>query len=169
MLRESRLGLSDRESFMPRHQWPGVTYDGSSPVPRSHLAYTRMGLVSRSPNPYACGSNGLQTGHSVYNTVKHPNKGHIGDRPFVPCRRVVPSRRFSYFWLRDPVCSWRSTAHAHGRFSIDFELTPFVLSSTFFFWTKNSVQYLWIWRNLLTNALYDGQCRAWWSQYRRLL
>ena len=25
----SSLGVSDRESFTPRHQWPGVTYDGS--------------------------------------------------------------------------------------------------------------------------------------------
>ena len=47
--------------------------------------------------------------------------------------------------LRDPVWLWRSTAHAHGRFSMDFELMPLVLSSNLFFWTKNSVQCLWIW------------------------
>ena len=35
--------------------------------------------------------------------------------------------------LQDTDCSWHSTTHAHGRFSIDFELTPLVLSSIFFF------------------------------------
>ena len=30
-----------------------------------------------------------------------------------------------------------------------------------FFWTKNSVQYLW---DLVTNVLY-GQCRVWWSHF----
>ena len=71
--------------------------------------------------------------------------------------------------LRDTVCSWRSTAHAHGRFSMDFELTPLVISSIFFFWTKNSVQCLWIWRDLVTNVLYDGQCRAWQSHFKNIV
>ena len=38
--------------------------------------------------------------------------------------------------LRYTVCLWRSTAHAHGWFFMDFELTPLVLSSTFFFGPK---------------------------------
>ena len=33
------------------------------------------------------------------------------------------------------------------------------------FWTKNGVQYLWIWRDVVTNFLYDGQCRAWRSHF----
>ena len=35
-----------------------------------------------------------------------------------------------------------------------------VLSSISCFEPKNSIQYLWIWSNLVTNVLYDGQCRA---------
>ena len=35
--------------------------------------------------------------------------------------------------LRDTVCAWRSTAHAHGWFSMDFELMPLVMSSIFLF------------------------------------
>ena len=50
----------------------------------------------------------------------------------------------------------------------NFELTPLVLSSIFF-WTKNSVQYLWIWRDLVTNVLYNGQCRAWWSHFKSVV
>ena len=38
--------------------------------------------------------------------------------------------------LRYTVCLWRSTAHAHGWFFMDFELTPLVLLSTFFFGPK---------------------------------
>ena len=34
--------------------------------------------------------------------------------------------------LRDTVRSYRSTAHAHGRLSMDFELTRLVQSSVFF-------------------------------------
>ena len=30
----------------------------------------------------------------------------------------------------------------------------------YLFWTKNSIQHLWIWRDLVTNVLYDGLCRV---------
>ena len=65
---------------------------------------------------------------------------------------------------------WRSTAHAHGWVSMDFELTPLVLLSMFF-WTKISVQYLWIWRDLdlVTNILFDEQCRAWQSYFKNIV
>ena len=53
--------------------------------------------------------------------------------------RLFPSRlyRLGVKWgqllrLRDTVCSWRSAVHAHGQFSMDFELMPLVLSSIFF-------------------------------------
>ena len=52
---------------------------------------------------------------------------------------------------------------------MDFELTPLVISSIFFFWTKNSVQCLWIWRDLVTNVLYDGQCRAWRTHFKNIV
>ena len=62
---------------------------------------------------------------------------------------------------------WRSTAHVHGRFSMDFELTPLMLSSMFF-WTKNSVQCLWFWR-VVTNVLFDEQGRAWQSHFKNIV
>ena len=50
---------------------------------------------------------------------------------------------------------------------MDFELTPLVLSiaSIFFFFLKC----LWIWRDLVTNVLFDGQCRAWQSHFKKKL
>ena len=75
------------------------------------------------------------------------------------CRWVNQFDAWTQLRLRDPVCSWRWTAHE--QFSMDFELTPLVLSNT-----KNSVQCQWIWRDLVTNVLYDGQCRAWQSHLK---
>ena len=66
--------------------------------------------------------------------------------------------------LRDTVCSWHSTVHVNGRFSMDFELMPLVVSNIYF-WTNNCVQYLWIRRDLVNNVLYNGQCRAWQSHF----
>ena len=41
----------------------------------------------------------------------------------------LPMSCDSVLRLRDTVCAWRSTAHAHRWFSVDFELTPLVMSS----------------------------------------
>ena len=49
---------------------------------------------------------------------------------------TVRPRMLNQLRLRDTVCAWRSTAHAHGWFSMDFELTPLVMSSIFFFEPK---------------------------------
>ena len=38
-----------------------------------------------------------------------------------------------------------------------------------FFWTKNSIQYLWIRRYLFTNVLFEGQCRAWQSHFLNII
>ena len=46
---------------------------------------------------------------------------------------------------------------------MNFELMWLVLSNIFF-WTQNSAQYL-LQRDLGTNVLYNGQCRAWWSLF----
>ena len=62
--------------------------------------------------------------------------------------------------VTDTVYSWHSTVHAQGQLSMDFELMQLLLSSL----NQNSVQYLWIRRDLVTNVLCDGQCRAWRSQ-----
>ena len=83
------------------------------------------------------------------------------------CEHVY-KQKAHYLRLQDPVCSWLSTAHAHRRFSMDFELTPLVLLSIFFF-TINSVQCLWIWRDLVTNVLFYGQCRAWQSHFKNII
>ena len=46
------------------------------------------------------------------------------------------------------------------------QLWSLVLSSIFFFEPKIAFSiYVWIWRDLVTNVLYDGQCRAWRSHF----
>ena len=35
-------------------------------------------------------------------TVEPPNKGHFVTIPFVPCREVVPSQRFTFFLYNSP-------------------------------------------------------------------
>ena len=46
-------------------------------------------------------------------------------------QRITKYHSQAFLRLRDLVCLWCSIAHAHGRFSMDFELTPLVLSSIF--------------------------------------
>ena len=49
-----------------------------------------------------------------------------------------------------------STAHAHGRFSMDSELTPLVMSSIFFFEPKIAFSIYGSEETFVTNVLYDG-------------
>ena len=64
---------------------------------------------------------------------------------------------YSLFGTFNCVCNYLNWRH------------PLVLLSIFSFWTKNSVQCLWIWRGLVTNVLYNGQCRAWRSHFLNII
>ena len=46
----------------------------------------------------------------------------------------------------------------HGEFSMD--LTDAISAVKYLCWTKKSAQCVWIWRDLVSDVLYDGQCRA---------
>ena len=52
---------------------------------------------------------------------------------------------------------------------IFYGLPSDTISAVEYFWTKNSIQYLWIWKDIVTNVLYDGQHRVWWSHFWILL
>ena len=88
-------------------------------------------------------------------------------KDFLPCQGV------SSFLLQ----RWQTTilpcAHAK-RDTIPFncacaQTTPWTDAigavEYLFFWPQNSIQYLWSRRDLVTNILYNGQCRAWRSNF----
>ena len=66
------------------------------------------------------------------------------------------------------VCSWCSTAHACAR-TILYGLWTDAIAAIKYLEPKIAFQYLWIWRDLVTNVLYYGQCRAWRSHFKNII
>ena len=71
-------------------QWtpnPGHVTCSPTPTPTFTLTFTEASIFTPSAtlDPTGLGESQLP----LLITVKPPNKGHIGDGPFVPCREVV--------------------------------------------------------------------------------